>query len=84
MWLIIYKRVPGKRKPGASGKYKMAIAVLDPAGGLPSLRFTIENYINRGRHPVGFIGMEYKIKKGEVGSLKFDDSRLDRSLRYQL
>jgi hypothetical protein len=67
-----------------SGKYKLALAVLDPAGRLPSLRFAIENYINGGRHPVGFTGVEYKIKKGEEGSLKFDDPGLDKSLRYVL
>ena len=32
----------------ASGHYKLALAVLDPAGRLPSLRFAIKNYLKGG------------------------------------
>lgn len=67
-----------------SGKYKLALAVLDPAGRLPSLRFAITNYMNGGRYPIGFIGVEYDIEKAEKDSVIFDNPFLDKSLKYLL
>ncbi len=39
------------------GTYILALAVLDPADGEPSLRFAIQNYQQGGRHPLGRIGV---------------------------
>jgi hypothetical protein len=64
------------------GKYKLALAVLDPAGRLPSLRFAIVNYMNGGRHPFGFVGVELKTENGE--EIRFDDPYGDKSLKYRL
>ena len=65
-----------------AGTYILALAVLDPAGNVPSLRFATANYINGGRHPLGL----FAVGGGEGGplpnSFKFDDPYTDRSLRY--
>jgi len=63
-------------------QYKLALAVLDPAGRLPSLRFAIKNYLNGGRHPIGYIGVESDIQLSELDSLSFDDPYMDKTLKY--
>ena len=64
------------------GRYLLALAILDPAGMLPCVRFATANYLKGGRHPVGvvFVG-------GETGGplpadFAFDDPHEDASLRY--
>ena len=64
------------------GEYHLAIAVLDPAGNLPSLRFAIKNYIKSGRHPIGKIGVGMHPKSVLLDSEIFDDPREVKSLRY--
>ncbi|MDZ7317053.1 MAG: DUF4832 domain-containing protein [candidate division KSB1 bacterium] len=66
-------------KPGV---YKLAIAVLDPAGRLPSLRFAIKNYAKGGRHPIGNIGFGVDLSQAELDPSTFDDPYTDKSLRY--
>ena len=65
-----------------AGIYILALAVLDPAGNVPSLRFATANYINGGRHPVGL----FVVGEGEGDSLpdgfEFDDPYADDSLHY--
>ena len=64
------------------GTYLLALAVLDPAGKLPSLRFATASYLHGGRHPVGL----FAVGGGQGGPLpadfRFDDPHTDRSLRY--
>lgn len=63
-----------------SGTYIVALAILDPAGYFPAVRFAISNYYKGGRHPVGLIGIG-----GPSGGLlpnDFDDPAQDGSLRY--
>lgn len=66
----------------APGEYVLTLAVLDPAGMSPSLRFATSQYWNGGRHPIGMVGV------GESGtgllpeSFTFDDPAADTSLYY--
>ncbi|MBN1480326.1 DUF4832 domain-containing protein [candidate division KSB1 bacterium] len=64
------------------GIYKLALAVLDPAGRLPSLRFAIKNYAKGGRHPIGYIGFGADIHSAELDSTTFENPYNDRSLHY--
>ncbi len=38
------------------GESILALAILDPAGMVPSARFAIQNYYTGGRHPIGLLG----------------------------
>ena len=40
------------------GKYILALAILDPAGMVPSVKFATSQYFNGGMHPIGFIGID--------------------------
>ena len=64
------------------GTYTLALAVLDPAGNLPSLRFANVNYYNGGRMPLGTIGIG---RLPDTNDLDFFDSLYrDHSLHYKL
>lgn len=65
-----------------SGEYLFALAILDPAGELPSVRFAIENYFHGGRHPIGRVGVENTVETPSIAD--FDDLRSDNSLHYIL
>jgi len=67
-----------------TGNYIISIAILDPAGMLPSLRFAIQNYFEGGRHPMGYIGVNTEPVYCEVKSSEFKDLRQDRTLKYKL
>ncbi|RPH96521.1 MAG: DUF4832 domain-containing protein, partial [Calditrichaeota bacterium] len=69
-------KISNDLKPGA---YKLALAVLDPAGRLPSLRFAIKNYAKGGRHPIGRIGFGMEMTSAELDSTTFDDPYADKS-----
>lgn len=64
------------------GRYQLALAVLDPAGHLPSLRFAIMNYKQGGRHSIGYIGVGQEPVRTHIDARRFDDPATDRSLRY--
>jgi hypothetical protein len=66
----------------AEGTYTLALAVLDPAGNLPSLRFANVNYYNGGRMPLGKIGIALQPDTDDLGS--FDSLYRDNSLYYKL
>lgn len=68
----------------AGGKYIVSVAVLDPAGMLPSLRFSVQNYFKGGRHPMGYVGVGQDISDYEISPSDFFDMRNDRSLKYKL
>ncbi|GAA3750884.1 DUF4832 domain-containing protein [Terriglobus aquaticus] len=40
-----------------AGRYLLALAILDPASGLPSARFATSAYFRGGRHPVGWVSV---------------------------
>lgn len=64
------------------GEYIIAVSILDPAGNLPSVRFSIQNYFKGGRHPMGKMGVGIKISNTELNATCFDDLYSDRSLHY--
>jgi len=65
-----------------TGWYILALAILDPAGQLPSLRFATRQYFKGGRHPIGIV----TVNQGNGGPLRrgivFDDLAEDNSLHY--
>ena len=67
-----------------TGDYIISIAVLDPAGMLPSLRFAIQNYFEGGRHPMGHIGINTEPIYFEIPVSNFSDMRQDKTLKYKL
>jgi hypothetical protein len=63
-----------------AGEYIIALAVLDPAGMRPSVRFAINNYYNGGRHPIGKVGVGENLSSFSVED--FDDVQSDKSISY--
>lgn len=66
------------------GRYILSLAILDPGGNVPSVRFAIANYLRGGRHPIGIIA----IGEGQGGPLpatfRFDNPHADRTLHYRI
>jgi len=67
-----------------SGEYIVALAILDPAGMLPSIRFAIENYFEGGRHPIGLVGVGKTALEPILDPASFDNPAEDRTLKYVL
>ena len=65
-----------------SGEYVLTLAVVDPAGLKPSLRFATSQYWNGGRHPVGLVGIGQPGTGRLPTSFVFDDPALDNSICY--
>jgi len=66
----------------AKSDYVVALAVLDPGGNQPSMRFSIENYFAGGYHPMGMIGIGKKPAHTDLAGVTFDDPQADRSIHY--
>ncbi len=64
------------------GTYILSLAVLDPAGNLPSLRFATANYLNGGRHPFGLLTVGTNECAPLPEDFQFDDPVDDNSLQY--
>lgn len=64
------------------GEYILTLAVLDPSGMAPSLRFAINNYFKGGRHPIGTIGVGTDVSSIEIESTTFDDPFSDNTITY--
>jgi hypothetical protein len=64
------------------GTYTLAVAVLDPAGDAPSLRFANTNYYRGGRTPIGrvAVGGAPKAPAQDLGA--FDGLKADDTLSY--
>ncbi|BDZ64433.1 DUF4832 domain-containing protein [Agromyces mangrovi Wang et al. 2018] len=62
--------------------YVVQLAVLDPGGDVPSLRFAMENYTEGGYHPMGYVGVNQAPATTEIDPASFDDPGVDVSLRY--
>ncbi len=73
--------VPGKVP---EGDYLVALAILDPAGMQPAVRFAIRNYFIGGRHPLGVIGVGKTPSSPELDPACFDDPAKDKTLHYEL
>jgi hypothetical protein len=65
-----------------TGQYILALAILDPAGNLPSLRFATSQYFSGGRHPVGIVTVNQGGGGPLPGNMVFDDPATDNSLHY--
>ncbi len=67
------------------GRYILALAVLDPAGNLPSLRFANTNYLEGGYTPLGYVGTGgEKIGSPEIDPSEFTLLQDDHTLKYLL
>ena len=66
----------------APGIYVLALAVLDPAGQVPCLRFAIKNTLTGGRHPMGWIGVGMTPHTVTLHAKMFDDPGKDQTLQY--
>jgi hypothetical protein len=64
------------------GEYLLALAILDPAGMLPSARFAIENYVTGGRHPIGMVGVGQAVDNPVLAPQLYDDPQADQTLHY--
>jgi len=64
----------------SEGTYILALAVLDPAGNNPSLRFANSNYYKGGRTPIGKIGIGQEPEDQNL--LPFDSLKDDHTLFY--
>jgi len=65
-----------------TGQYILALAVLDPAGNLPSLRFATSQYFNGGWHPIGMVAVNQGVGGKFPEKMVFDDPDKDDSLHY--
>ncbi len=66
-----------------NGEYVLTLAVVDPAGMKPSLRFATSQYWNGGRHPIGLVGVGQQGTGQLPESFSFDDPALDQTLTYE-
>lgn len=64
------------------GEYILALAILDPAGNLPAVRFATANYFRGGRHPIGKLGVGVDVATAQLDNTTFDDLLTDKSLHY--
>lgn len=62
--------------------YIIQLAIVDPAGNMPSLKFAINNYKNGGYHPMGYVGVGQKPENSQLDESYFDCPAKDISLRY--
>ena len=60
----------------------LSLAILDPAGNLPGIRFATANYLNGGRHPVGLVSVGERRCDPLPEDFLFDDPFSDQSLYY--
>jgi hypothetical protein len=67
-----------------TGRYILAVSILDPAGDLPSVRFATANYFTGGRHPMGWIGVGVDNPQPQLDERSFDDPAADKTLRYTI
>lgn len=63
-----------------SGEYVLAVAILDPAGMLPAVRFANTNYWSGGRTPLGPVAVGGAAPAFRLND--FDDIQSDQSLYY--
>jgi len=64
------------------GSYILSLAILDPAGNTPGIRFATANYLNGGRHPLGLVSVGEDTCYTLPGDFSFDDPHSDQSLYY--
>ena len=62
------------------GRHALALAILDPGGGLPAVKFATINYFRGGRHPIGIVAGGVRPDSSNLPP--FDEREADRSLHY--
>ena len=65
-----------------NGTYILSLAILDPAGDVPAIRFATANYLNGGRHPMGLVSVGENKCYPLPEDFQFDDPFADNSLTY--
>jgi hypothetical protein len=65
-----------------AGRYVLALAILDPAGDVPSVRFATSQYFAGGRHPIGWVGVGGEADPPDLPASMFDNPLDDHSLHY--
>ena len=69
----------------AEGVYYASLAILDPLGGEPQVRFAVKNFFEGGRHPFARVGIGVSLQEG--GPLEgdlFDDPMDETRVAYAL
>lgn len=67
----------------SKGQSIVALAVLDPAGNQPALRFAIKNYFQGGRHPMGIVAVGTDAPAShQLASSMFTDPMSEPRLGY--
>ena len=64
------------------GEYIISVAVVDPAGNMPSLRFATSQYFTGGRHPMGYVGVDCDVDDYAMPISGFDNIYTDTTLHY--
>ena len=77
-----YKASGDFEVPIPTGRYILALAILDPSGQLPSLRFATRQYFKGGRHPISIVAVNQGNGGSLHGDMMFDDPAKDDSLHY--
>lgn len=78
-------KVEGKYKIDLpDGTYILSLAILDPAGDLPSIKFATGNYLKGGRHPMGLVFTGENKCDTLPSNFKYDDPNADNSLHYNV
>ncbi len=65
-----------------NGRYIIALAIVDPAGGLPAVRLGIRNYLPGGWQPLANVGVGKPIDDHAIPPRYFSDPANDTSLHY--
>lgn len=75
--LILDKELP-------KGEYIISVAIVDPAGNMPSLRFATSQYFTGGRHPMGYVGVGCEAEDYSMPLAMFDNLYTDTTLQYKV
>lgn len=75
--------LPDKKKLPV-GEYIVALAIVEPFGLTPNVRFAVKNYFKGGRHPFGRVGIGVDVAGTyEADPVTFDDPMQDGRQAYQ-
>lgn len=66
----------------STGKYILALSIIDPAGNKPSIRFANTSYIKGGYTALGYIGVGQNADQFELPPSGFHNLQSDASLYY--
>ncbi len=65
------------------GRYIVALGILDPACGRPTVRFANTNYFEGGYHPLGYAGVGHMEDSPQVDASEFFDLQMDMTINYK-